>query len=313
MFATLLGALPRPPLAAPATTDELVAAALEAQVAAGLEPVHDAGQRPDAPSARAWEATAGLTDRAVKQVLEGPYTAALRAAPPAEPELRWRDALDRAAALNAVIRDLVLAGCPLVEIHEPAATGIGADEAARAAFREAHLRLLDGIEGIHATLAITGGDAHLAGIETILAAPYGSLAVDLIAGPDNWSLVTATPGSRGIVCGALSANAGSDDGPELLLWAAGYAASTGGRGLDRVGLATASSLAGLDWSSAVGKMEALGRAVRLAEGPAEELVAGVDPRAVSIRPAGLPPMRPLGSRDPGEAGRPTGPPSDDPT
>ena len=43
--------------------------------------------------------------------------------------------------------------------------------------------------GTHLSLAITGGNADEAGIETILAAPYASLAVDLIAGPDNWRLV----------------------------------------------------------------------------------------------------------------------------
>ena len=105
------------------------------------------------------------------------------------------------------LRELAAAGCPLIEIHEPAATTIGADEAERALFREAHLRLLDGVEGSHLSLALTGGNADAAGIETLLAAPYASLAVDLIAGPDNWRLVAATPGDRGIVCGALSAGA----------------------------------------------------------------------------------------------------------
>ena len=82
-------------------------------------------------------------------------------------------------------------------------------------------------------------------------------------------------------------NAGSLDGPETLLWAAGYAASTGGRGQDRVGLATASSLAHLSWDEAVAKLRHLGGAARLAAGPADERVLAMDPRAVSSRAAAL--------------------------
>ena len=176
--------------------------------------------------------------------------------------------LGHAVASNAILRALAAAGCPLIEIHEPAATAIGADATERALFREAHLRLLDGLEGTHLSLAITGGSADAAGVDTILAAPYASLAVDLIAGPDNWRLVADAPGDIGIVCGALSPAADGDDGPEVLLWAAAYAASTGARGPDRVGLATASSLAGLPWPDAVHKLERLGAAARLAEAPA---------------------------------------------
>ena len=98
---------------------------------------------------------------------------------------------------------------------------------------------------VHLSLAITGGSADDAGIETFLAGAYASLALDLIDGPDNWRLATAWPADRGLICGALSTREGSDDGPELLLWAAGYAASTRGRGPARVGLATAGSLAAL--------------------------------------------------------------------
>lgn len=229
--------------------------------------------------------TAAFTDRAVKQAVIGPYTTG-RSTP--------GSAIDRAAAtVDAVDRQrdalqaLVEAGCPLIEIQEPAATSIGDDPPERALFRDAHLRLLDGLTGTHFSLAITGGTADAAGIETLLAAPYASLAVDLIAGPDNWRLVAATPGDRGIVCGALGTRAGTGDGPELLLWAAGYAASTGGRGPARVGLATASSLAHLSWEEAVRKMDRLGAAARLFDMSPEDRGQHVDPRAVSIRSAAL--------------------------
>jgi methionine synthase II (cobalamin-independent) len=300
MFATLLGSLPRPPLPDNARDHDLVTAAVRAQEAAGLEPLTDGGLRDDESPLAAWLATAGLTDRAVKQVLAGPYTAGHAAG--GDAAARTALTLDLAARGNAVIRELATAGCPLVEVHEPAAAAIGMDEAERALFREAHLRLLDGVRGTHPSLAIVGGSAHEAGIDTILAASYASLAVDLIAGPDNWKLVAVTPGECGVVCGALQPAPGTNDGPELLLWAASYAASTKGRGPGRVGLATASSLAALDWPAAAAKLEALGRVIRLAEGPVEERLAAFDPRAVSSRAAAL------GTVD---VPPPTSPPRDD--
>lgn len=298
MFATLLGALPRPPLPADASTDALVEAAVRAQEAAGLDPVTDGGLRPEGDAARAWEATARLTDHSVKHVLLGPYSSARAGGDPA-------GTLALAARLNTVVRELAAAGCPLVEIHEPAACLIGDDPEERTRFSEAHLRLLDGVTGTHLSLAITGGDANAAGIETLLAAPYASLAVDLVAGPDNWYLVVATPGERGIVCGALPAAAGSSDGPETLLWAAGYAASTKGRGPGRVGLATASSLGHLPWPVAVAKMSRLGEALRIAGLPTNERLAALDPRAVDSRSAALGRYEPRPSRPPRRGQHPT--------
>ena len=279
MFATLLGGLPRPPLPVAASMDAIVEAVVRAQEAAGLDPVTDGGFQAGSSPIEAWRTTSQFTDRAVKQAIDGPYTAGRSAGGSVAGASGERIAatLARADALNRALRDLADAGCPLIEVHEPAATTIGADEGERALFREAHARLLADVRGSHVSLAVTGGNADEAGIETLLAAPYSSLAVDLIAGPDNWRLVAATPGDLGIVCGALPAVEGTDDGPELLLWAAAYAASTGGRGPARVGLATASSLAGLTWDSAVRKMERLGAAARQAE---------------------LPPGQPGGDRDP---------------
>jgi len=303
MFATLLGPLPRPPLGGDATTDALVEAAVLAQEGAGLEPITDGGFRSDDAIVDAWRATARLTERAVKQVVAGPYTLGRRRAGTATE--RTAATLAGAAALNATLLELAVAGCPLIEVHEPAATAIGSDPGERALFREAHLRLLDGVDGTHVSLAVTGGSADEAGIDTILAAPYASLAVDLIAGPDNWRLVAMTPGDLGVVCGALSTAEGSEDGPELLLWAAGYAASTGGRGPQRVGLATASSLAHLPWEIALGKLERLGEAGRLASRPSAEVVEALDPRAVSSRSAALGRVEPPASHRPRPGQDPT--------
>ena len=285
MFATLLGPLPRPPLEAGASDRTLVEAAVRAQDAAGLEPITDGGLRGRGPLVERWRVTAGFTTRAVKQAVVGPYTVG-RAGGVAGPASE--DAtLAAAETLNADLRALANAGCPFIEIQEPAAIAIGVNEHERALFREAQRRLLDGVDGPHLSLAITGGNADAAGVETLLSAPYASLAVDLIAGPDNWRLVVATPGDRGIICGALSPELGSDDGPELLVWAAAYAASTGNRGPARVGLATSSSLAGLSWPAALAKLDRLAEASRLADLPPGALRRSLDPRAVDIRSAAL--------------------------
>jgi hypothetical protein len=137
---------------------------------------------------------------------------------------------------------------------------------------------------LHAMLAITGGAAWEAGSETILEAPYASYLFDLIEGPDNWYLVRAAPGDRGIVCAALRAPSTGDQAP-LLVWAARYAASANGRGPDRVGLANASSLAGLDVVAARASLEALIRAARLAAlDPADAVAAGLDRRTFAQPP-----------------------------
>ena len=90
-----------------------------------------------------------------------------------------------------------------------------------------------------------------------------------------------------MICGALSAHAGSDDGPELLLWAARYAASSKGRGMARVGLASSGSMAELDWDQAATKVRRLGDAARVIALPSEERRRQLDPRAVDIRSAAL--------------------------
>jgi len=286
MFATLLGSLPRPPLPAGAGPEALLRAVVRAQEDAGLEPICDSGFEIGDSTVERWRTTSVLTDRPVKGVLVGPYSTG-RAAVRGEGGALDEATITAAATLNAELLALVAAGCQYIEIQEPAAVGIGADEVARTRFREAHRRLLDGVSGTHLSLAITGGNVDAVGVHTLLAAPYASLAVDLIAGPDNWRLVVATPGDRGVVCGALSTERDADPRPELLLWAAGYAASTGGRGPGRVGLASASSMAHLPWDVAIRRLRVLGEAARLADLPAYERRLRLDPRAVDIRSAAL--------------------------
>jgi hypothetical protein len=279
MFATLLGPLPRPPLRPEVPPQELLLEVIRAQESAGLEPLIDGGFGIGATPVERWRSAAGLTGRPVKAVLTGPFTAAIAVSPEAVPAA--------AARGNKELRALAAEGCPYVEIHEPAATTIGGDETRRALFRESQLRLLDGIVGLHLSLAITGGSADAVGVDALLAGSYASLAVDLIDGPDNWRLVTATPTRVGIVCGALSTARDADDRPEILLWAADYAASTRGRGSSRVGLASASSMAHLPWDVAVRKLGVLGDTSGLAELSAVERRTRMNPRAVDLRSAAL--------------------------
>lgn len=329
MFATLIGGLPRPlgPGDVMLDLEAAIEAAIRAQEAAGLEPVTDGRLRtPDLldlggallrngerrtgttpVTLASWHAAAALTDQAVKQALPGPYTLGRRSAAPGAGGPRRLDRARRrdrvaatmafAEALRREVDALAEAGCPLVEIEELDGHLIGDDEAERRLFRDAHHRITDGVAGTHLSLSIVGGSAHAAGSATILEAPYHSLAVDLIAGPDNWYLVAAAPMDRGIVVGALSAEDGPAEGPELLIWAANYAASTQGRGLIRVGLGTAGGLANLSWDGAVAKLNALGQAARLAAlPPGEELAAAVDPRSIDSRTAAVGRRRPSAKR-----------------
>jgi methionine synthase II (cobalamin-independent) len=307
VFATLLGAYPVPPDPGPpnAVVHEVVAEL----AAAGLEPVSDGrgareAREPGDVTAivDAWRFAASSTERAVKQALVGPYTLARRpaqgggAVPVAVPAAK-------AEALHATISALAAAGCPMVEIEEPAAAGIGGDDGERQRFAEGLRTATAGLgDRVHLSLIMTGGNVDGLGAATIYDLPFSSYAFDLIAGPDNWRLIAQAPPDRGIVLGALDPSPSAGDRPEVLVWAAHYAASIGGRGLVRVGLANASGIEGLTWERARAKIQALGDAARLAgTNSPEELAGALDPRAVDIRSAAL------GRYDP-DAPRPRKPP-----
>ena len=307
MFATLLGGLPRPTGLTTSTDGAIdvaaaVAAAVQAQELAGLEPITNGRLRdPDfkrltqlladdpvvavAEVVAGWTATAALTDRAVKQALPGPYAAARRLAGSSSERQAWTAAI--ADALHDVVVALADAGCPLVEIEEGEPQLLGKDVAEHGVFQKAHERLTRGIEGTHLSLSIAGGSVPDAAIGAVLAPPYASVAVDLIAGPDNWRLVTKLAGDRGAVVGALSA-AAPPEAKEVLLWAAHYAASSGGRGIARVGLGSAGSWANLTWEVALDRLQRLGEAARLAAlPPGDELASSIDPRAIDARTAAV--------------------------
>ena len=272
MFGTLLGPLPRPSLPDDAPVEAIVDACLELQAEHGLEPATDGGWAL-APGdvVRSWRATSERADRLVKGVVVGPLSSGRSA-----------------AEVRREITALADAGCRWIEVHEPAAVSIGDSPDARSRFADAHQALTGDLgPDLHVSMAITGGNADAAGIETVLAGAYASLAVDLIDGPDNWRLAVAVPSERGVICGAMSAHPKSDDGPETLLWAARYAAGSKGRGVERVGLATSGSMRELSWDQAAMKIRRLGDAVRIASMPTGAQRAAIDPRAVDARSAAL--------------------------
>jgi len=315
MFAMLHGSWPSP--AARDEDDERgrVTRAVRAQLDAGLELVTDGQVRwqdlsqallgalddgdtgPSGLLVRSWRDTAeiaagmthaGTQPATVAAVVTGPFTLArVRGDPSLTVTLAERVGGELAALAGA--------GCAMVVVDEPDAVAIGSDEAGRRQFRDGQRALLGDEPPLHRMLAITGGSASEAGHDMILEAPYHSYLFDLVAGPDNWYLVRAAPGDRGIVCAALRAPSAADQAP-LLVWAARYAASANGRGLERVGLANASPLDDLDESSARASLEALAAAARLAAlEPDDAVAAGLDRRTFAqppgrgARPRRLPP------------------------
>ena len=321
VFATLLGALPQPT----ADADDAVGAvvtAIRAQEAAGLEPITDGRLRDASFDVLAalllrpggldeavttvlegWRSVAGATERATKQALPGPYSIGLRAGGRVR-ERRART-FATAEALAEIVAALADAGCPLVEIEETATHRL-TGSAEQELFREAHRRLTEGATGaragglegasIHRSLSIVGGSVPQAAIAAVLEAPYASLAVDLIAGPDNWYVVRRAPRERGVIAGVQSAG-NVDEAKEVMLWAAHNAASSAGRGGDRVGIGSAGSWANLTWEAALRKLNRLGAAARLAAMPlGEELAQSLDPRAVSARRAAVGHGRPPPTR-----------------
>ena len=284
--------------------------------AAVLEAIAARNTGPEGLLVRAWKAVASAVDglggtAVAAQALPGPYSLG-RGHPGTRAGARDRmdRALGLAAALAGELAALAAAGCRIAIVEEPAAVLIGEDAAERELFVAVQRRLLADVAAspaLHPMLAVTGGSAAAAGPGVIFAAPYQSHLFDLVAGPDNWYLVRAAPTSRGVVCAALRVTEGApvDRLPELV-WAAQYAASAGGRGLDRVGLANATLLDGMRPATARTALATLRRAASLAPMPlAEAVAAGLDPRAIHALP-----RAPGGAHEPGARqrarGRPTG-------
>jgi putrescine aminotransferase len=300
VFATLSAGYP----SAPGARDHLEAlrAVVAAQEAAGLELLSDGRDdlplprreanrkgwvwpKGDSPVER-WRRLAAVAgpERAKARLLGPSSTARLLA----ETSRAGRSGLlvELGEFLNGELRTLAASGCRFVQVDEPALCQLTAGTREAKEFVAAAQRLLQGVEA-HVSLAVLGGSAEEAGPATLFDPPFQSYLLDLVDGPDNWRLAARAPGERGIIVGAMDPRRPAPDEREVLLWAVHYAASTGGRGLARVGLAPAGSLAPLGWETAGRKLRRLGEVVGLADLPAHELVRHLDPRAI-LRP---PPRR----------------------
>jgi hypothetical protein len=300
VFATIGGAYP-------AEAD----AAVDAQVGAGLALVTDGRETTPAEVGAAAALVADLragrgcgalaawrraTERSgaasVAATVPGPWSLAATASDDA-PAMVRRLAAELADVLGAEIAALRAAGCTIVRVDEPRATDAAVTGDAVAVFADAHGRLCRAAgagaadDGPHLMLALTGGPHEAIGSRALAGLPYASFLFDLVRGPDDWRVLAAMPGERGIVCGIVDATTAVGDAPEILVWAAHYAASTGGRGLARVGLSTTGSLAGLDAGAAAGKLAALVEGARIAALPRDEVAATLDPRALDLRSAAL--------------------------
>jgi methionine synthase II (cobalamin-independent) len=227
----------------------------------------------------------------VAATVPGPWSLAATASDDV-PAMVRRLAAELADVLGAEIAALRAAGCTIVRVDEPRATDAAVTGDVVAAFAEAHDALCRAAragdaDGPHLMLALTGGSHEAIGPGALAGLPYASFLFDLIRGPDDWRVLAALPGERGVVCGVVDASTSRGDNPEVLVWAAHYAASTGGRGLARVGLSTTGSLAGLDAEAAARKLRAVVEGARIAALPGDELARSIDPRALDLRSAAL--------------------------
>jgi hypothetical protein len=114
--------------------------------------------------------------------------------------------------------------------------------------------------------------------------PAESLVINPIRDPESWRAAATWPGERGLILALVPAPGDEEPEPvEILLWAVRYAASLGGRGLDRVGVAgmlvTPNAHADADAEESARRIALLERLVELSSANEETLRAELDPRA----------------------------------
>lgn len=141
---------------------------------------------------------------------------------------------------------------------------------------------LAALNGAHRALLPVGG--NIAGMtrDEWLQIPAESLVINPIRDPESWRAAATWPGDRGLILALVPAPGDEEPEPvEILLWAVRYAASLGGRGLDRVGVAgmLPTPKAQLDVEEAARRIALLERLVELSTASEETLRAELDPRA----------------------------------
>ncbi len=141
---------------------------------------------------------------------------------------------------------------------------------------------LTALAGVHRALLPIGGELVGMSREEWLQIPAESLVINPIRNPESWRAAATWPGTRGLILALVPAPGDEATEPmEILLWAVRYAASLGGRGLDRVGVAGMLSTpnARLDAQEAARRIALLERVVQLSSASEETLRAELDSRA----------------------------------
>jgi hypothetical protein len=225
--------------------------------------------------------TPALEPPLVKACLLGPWTAS-------QVGNRRGDRTRKLAGhVHDALRLLFEAGAPVVQLVEDGLVEVDPADSEAHAAAQAALRAATRTEIGHVGLSVGGGNVDGLGAEFFFDFPFASYAFDLINGPDNWRLITRAPADRGILCGVADCRSARDDEEAVMIWAARYAASTGGRGLARVALCPSSGLDTLSADDARRKLAGLANASRKAGLPADELARSIDPRAVDARSGAL--------------------------
>ena len=138
------------------------------------------------------------------------------------------------------------------------------------------------LAGVHRALLPVGGNLVGMARDEWLQIPAESLVINPIRDPESWRAAATWPGDRGLILALVPAPGDEDPEPvEILLWAVRYAASLGGRGLDRVGVAGMLPIAkgAPDPVEAEKRIALLERLVELSAANEETLRAELDPRA----------------------------------
>jgi len=154
--------------------------------------------------------------------------------------------------------------------------------AAEPASRENLAERLTALAGVHRALLPIGGDLVGMSYEEWLQIPAESLVINPIRDPESWRAAATWPGDRGLILALVPAPGDEAAEPvEILLWAVRYAASLGGRGLDRVAVAGMLPIAkgAPDSAEAERRIALLERLVELSAANEETLRAELDSRA----------------------------------
>ena len=154
--------------------------------------------------------------------------------------------------------------------------------APESASRQSLAERLAALAGVHRALLPVGGNLVGMSHDEWLQIPAESLVINPIRDPESWRAAATWPGDRGLVLALVPAPGDEEPEPvEILLWAVRYAASLGGRGLDRVAVAGMLPIKkGVpDPTEAERRIALLERLVQLSAANEATLRAELDPRA----------------------------------